>query len=468
MTRAGLKARLVLWHGIVVGLILLVTGLVADRLLVRAVAERVDAALLALAETEAASALDGDDGAVHVHETRPGDDDAPPSRLDKLVQIVSADGTVVGRSAALAGGGLPVGPSLLARLADGQPLFETVRDVAGEPLRMVSLPLEEEGRLRYAIQVATPLGPSLAVMRTARLLVAGAGGAILVAVVATGAVLARRALRPIDEVVARAREIGESSLASRLPHPGTADEIGRLVTTLNDMLARIERGVEAQRRFTADASHELRSPLSRLRTELEVALRRPRKAEAYEVALRSSLEEVERLTRLTSALLALARLDAGERPAPSEPVALGPLAEAEARRVAGEAARREISMVLETAPSIMVGAAPDAVAVVVGNLLDNAVKFSPPGGRVTVRVRAGGGRGELCVADQGPGIAPSDRLRIFDRFYRGDPSRTPGAPGVGLGLAIAQALAEAYGGRLSVSETPGGGATVTLELPLAG
>ncbi len=463
--RAGFRTRLTVWHGIAVAAILAVTALVADRALVRAVGDQVDGALLALAETEAASALDGDDGAVHVHEGRPGDDDTPPSRLDKLVQVVSADGAVVGRSARLSGGGLPVGPGLLARLAEGKPVFETVDDAAGEPLRMASLPLELDGRLRYAVQVATPLGPSLAVLRTARLLFAGAAVAILAAVVATGALLARRALAPIDEVVAQARRIGESSLSARLPHPGTADEIGRLVTTLNEMLARIERGVEAQRRFTADASHELRSPLSRLRTELEVALRRPRPAEAYETALRSSLEEVERLTRLTSALLTLARLDAGEPPADPEPVAVGPVAEAEVRRLAPEAARRGVALVLEPPPPVVVRVGRDALAVVLGNLLDNALKFSPPGGRVAVRVSAEEGHGRVAVADQGPGVPPADRPHVFDRFFRGDPSRTPGAPGVGLGLAIARAFAEAYGGRLAVADTPGGGATFTVDLP---
>ncbi|HEX7125776.1 MAG TPA: histidine kinase dimerization/phospho-acceptor domain-containing protein, partial [Thermodesulfobacteriota bacterium] len=334
MRRAGLRARLAVWHGFVVAAILILTALVADRLLVRAVGDQVDARLLATAQAEAALALDDDDDEAPRLRGAHAAEQAPPMRADALAQIVSSGGRVIDRSASLSGGALPVSRTLFARLAEGRPVFETAAGPAGEPLRMVSLPVASRGRLRYAIQVATPLSSSLAALRTARLLFAGAAAAILVAVVASGALLARRALRPIDDVVAKAREIGESSLASRLPHPGTRDEVGRLVTTLNEMLARIERGVEAQRRFTADASHELRSPLSRLRTEIEVTLRRPRTAEAYAAALRSGLEEVGRLTRLTSALLALARLDAGEAPAPGEPVTLGPAVEAEARRLA--------------------------------------------------------------------------------------------------------------------------------------
>ncbi len=463
MRRAGLATRLTVWHGVLVALVLVATGLVADRALVRAVGQQVDDALLALAETEAA--LGDEDGAMRLHET--DDDDEPPARAGKLVQVVAADGRVIGRSASLGPGGLPAGPARLARLAEGEPLFETVRDAEGEPLRMVSLPLEHKGRLRYAIQVAMPLAPSLAVLRTARLLFAGAGAAVLAAVVGTGALLARRALRPIDEIVATARRIGESSLAGRLPHPGTADEIGRLVSTLNEMLDRIERGVEAQRRFTADASHELRSPLSRLRTEIEVTLRRPRSSEAYEQALRSGLEEVERLSRLTGALLTLARLDAGERPADTGPAPLGPAADAEIRRLAPEAARRGVSLVLEAEGPATVKADADLVALVLGNLLDNAVKFSPPGGRVTVRVGPRDGLARIVVTDQGPGLPAASAARVFDRFSRGDPSRTPGAPGVGLGLAIARAAVEACGGRISVAEAPGGGAAFTVLLPLA-
>ena len=152
-------------------------------------------------------------------------------------------------------------------------------------------------------RLAISLDDARAVLRAARGLFLVISLAVLGAMAATGAWLARRALRPIDHVVSQARRIGESNLTERLPHPGSRDEIGRLVEILNEMLERIERGVEVQRRFTVDASHELRSPLSRLRAELEVTLRRPRQAGEYEEALRSCLEEVERLSWLTEELL---------------------------------------------------------------------------------------------------------------------------------------------------------------------
>src|SRR5881628_3098916 len=163
----------------------------------------------------------------------------------------------------------------------------------------------------------------------------------------TGALLARLALRPIDDMVTQARRIGEANLAERLPHPGPRDEIGRLVETINDMLDRLERSFEAQRRFIDDASHELRSPLSRLRAELEVTLRRPRPAADYEETLRSCLDEVEGLQRLVEELLALARIDARQGPELAEPVAVSDIIEASVVAITAEAERLDVTVAVE-------------------------------------------------------------------------------------------------------------------------
>ena len=163
---------------------------------------------------------------------------------------------------------------------------------------------------------------------------------LLAGVATTSVAFSLRALRPVDEIVAQARRIGEPNLGERLPQPGSQDELGRLVDTLNAMLERVERGVETQRRFTADASHELRSPLSRLRAEIEVTLRRRRDASEYEETLKSCLQEVERLSQLTEDLLTLAHLDAQGKPGPeTAPVPLLPIVEAAVRRL-GDQARR--------------------------------------------------------------------------------------------------------------------------------
>jgi two-component system OmpR family sensor kinase len=243
--------------------------------------------------------------------------------------------------------------------------------------------------------------------------------------------------------------------------------MGHLVDTLNAMLERLERTFDTQRRFTADASHELRSPLSRLRTEIEITLRRPRDVQDYVVTLRSCLDEVERLTMLVEELLMLARLDAGEERGPVEPMALNVLAEDAVRRMRGPARDRQVEIVLDIVTRVAARVAPAPASLVLANLLDNAVKFSPPGGKVTVRVAADGDAAVLSVADEGPGIADADLPFLFDRFYRGASARAGTIAGVGLGLALSQAIVRAYGGRIAATNGPVHGALLTVSLPLA-
>jgi two-component system OmpR family sensor kinase len=467
MKYLGLKGRLAFWHAVAVAVVLAVAATGADWALSRAVHGQVDRALLELAQSEAAAVRADRTGLPRVHEAPPGTSGPSFVRLDKFVQITDAEGWVVSKSATLGDSNLPVSQALLARLQDGEVVVETRNDVGGEPVRILAFPVEAHGR-RYAIQVAASLDDAYAVLREARLLFLGMAVAILASVVLTGALLARKILRPIDRIVSRARLIGEARLAERLPHPGGRDEIGRLVETLNDMLARLEQSFEGQRRFTSDASHELRSPLSRLRAELEVTLRRPREGAEYEEALRSCLDEVERLSRLTEDLLTLARLDAGVVPEmPRQPVPLSPILEEAVRQVAPVAHSRGVAVVLEQASGVAVRVGAAAVSLVVINVLDNAVKFSPIGGQVVVGVLTDPDMAVVAVTDSGPGIPDEEISRVFERFYRGSASRTAGVPGVGLGLAISRAVLEGWGGDITVTSGQQVGTTVTVRLPRA-
>src|SRR5438067_1655833 len=194
----------------------------------------------------------------HVHEMAPGTAAPSFARLDKFVQVVRMDGQVIARSMTLGSARLPTKPGLLTRLQEGETVFETVDDFGEEPVRMVSLPVEVGGT-RYAVQVAMSLDDAYAVLRSARLLFTGMAASILVGVGLIGVVLTRRALRPIDRIVSRAREIGEGSLSERLPRPAQQDEIGRLVDTLNEMLGRIQESFEIQRRRSEEHTSELQS-----------------------------------------------------------------------------------------------------------------------------------------------------------------------------------------------------------------
>lgn len=466
MTQLNLKGRVLLRHLFATGVILLVASWGADWGFSRIVLGQVDEALIALAEAEASAASADPAAPVHIHEKAPGT--APPSmpRLDKFLQIVDLEGRVVARSANLGTANLPIRPATLARLQADERVFESLHDFAGEPVRLLSAPIRV-GTVRYGVQVGGSLDDANAVLREARLLLLAMAVAILVAVVLTGDMLARTVLGPIDRIVRRAQTIGQSGLSTRLPHPGSTDEMGRLVETLNDMLGRIEQGFEAQRRFTADASHELRSPLSRLRAELEVTLRRPREVGEYEQALGSCLGEVERLSRLTEELLMLARLDAGQREEARIRTPLGPIINDAVERLTPAAVGRGIRLVVETVPDAEVTVVPAAAGLVVTNVLDNAVKFSPPGGEVRIAVSSEGLAAVVAVSDSGPGVPVDEIPRLFERFYRGAASRASDAPGIGLGLSICQALLEQQGGGISMTSRVGHGSTVRISLPLA-
>jgi two-component system, OmpR family, sensor kinase len=463
----NLKARAVLLQMAAVGLILAVASLGANWVFSRMVLGQFDHSLLELFKTEASAVLAEPGGPPHVHEMAPGA--GPPSfpRLDKFIQIVDLEGQVVARSANLGSVRLPTPPGLLEQLRAGEQVLQTLHDFGDEPVRMLSAPINVGGTL-YAIQIAGSLDDASTALHSARLLFLISSAAILGAVGVAGALLAWAILRPIDRIVGRARVIGASALAERLPHPGGRDEMARLVETLNEMLGRIEQVFEAQRRFTADASHELRSPLSRLRAELEVTLRRPRNRAEYEEALQSCLSEVERLSRLTEELLTLARLDAGEAeeiPTQSTPLAL--ILEDVVTRMATDALRRNVKIVLEAPADLAINVAPSTAALIVANVLDNAVKFSPPGGEVRVRAAVENSAAMVSVSDSGPGVTEEEIPRLFERFYRGSAARRTEVPGTGLGLAICRILAESQGGAVSVSSGAGGGAVVRVRLPLA-
>ena len=304
-----------------------------------------------------------------------------------------------------------------------------------------------------------------AVLTGGRWLFLGISVLMLTAIGFTGAVLARRALRPIDEIVTQARRITEANLSERVPDPGTRDEISRLAETLNEMLGRLEFGFEVQRRFTADASHELRSPISRLRAELEVTLRRPRTPGEYEETLRSCLDEVQRVQGLIEELLELARLDTRQEPEPPKPIAVREIVEGAMEAVRSTAAKRGVAVGVERTADVVVNAPAGAAKVALANILDNAVKFSPTGGKVTVVVTAARDEAVIAVSDTGPGVSSDDVPRVFERFYRGKASRLTDVPGFGLGLAISRALIERHGGRISVDGSRNEGATFSVHLP---
>lgn len=468
-SRLNFRRRLALVQTAVIVSVLSVAAIAGYLSLSDAVNEQLDGALLALAETEAAMLRAAPDQPARVHDAEQGA--APPSlaRLDRWVQIVDAQGRVLARSGNLGAASLPAPPALMARMAAGDTMFQTLDQFAEEPVRIVSLPVQTRP-LRYTVQVAGSLDDVRHVVASASRMFLGMALVLLVALTVASASITRWVFRSIDDIVRQAQRIGDSSLDQRLPHPGTRDEIGRLVDTLNDMLDRIDQSFQMQRRFTSDASHELRSPLSRLRAEIEITLRRPRDTAEYVDTLRSCMEEVERLTLLVEELLALARFDAGQDRDAAAATSLDQVAAAAIERARAMAQQRGVSL------SLRAGAAPvyaaigeGAATLIVVNLLENAVKFTPAGGAVSVDISIEKDKDGDCaclrIADSGPGIGVDDLPHLFERFYRGASARSGAVAGVGLGLALTQTIVQGHGGRIEAANLAAGGAAFTVHLP---
>lgn len=276
-----------------------------------------------------------------------------------------------------------------------------------------------------------------------------------------GFVLARRALRPVETMTERARLIGGEGLHERLPIENPDDELGRLAVVFNEAFGRIEASFDRLRRFTSDAAHELRTPLAALRAVGEVGL--VKEGDASRDVIASMLEEADRLTRLIEGLLELSRGDARGVPAVTEPVDLAVLTRSVCDQLEVLAVERQQTLVVEARGVAMVQGDPTSLRRAVTNLVDNAIRHGPPSASVQVRIDADSSGVLLAVSDEGPGIAPEHLPRIFDRFYRADPSRKGASTGLGLSLA-AQAV-EAHGGRIEHETRSGGGTTFRVRMP---
>ena len=281
-----------------------------------------------------------------------------------------------------------------------------------------------------------------------------------------GYTLARRALAPVERMTERARSITAERLSDRLPVAHPDDEMGRLATVFNETLARLEASFEQMRQFTADVSHELRTPLTAIRSVGEVGLREHRGDSEYRSIIGSMLEEVDRLASLVDRLLTLSRAEMGVATISRDDIDLHRLADEVASHLGVLAEEKRQSLTVECAGSPHASGDRLAIRQAAINLVDNAIKFSPAGGRIRIRVAETPRDVVLDVIDSGPGIDGDARTRIFDRFYRAA-TVTGATPGTGLGLSIAKGAVEANAGRLTLESSVAGGSTFRITLPSA-
>jgi len=357
-----------------------------------------------------------------------------------------------------------VDEAALRDAAEGSSGYETL-DASEGSVRVLTQPVRREGEIVGIVQVGESTDDLDETVRQLTLVLALAVPGALALAALGGWWLSSRALAPIDRVTRTAADIsGGGDLSRRLDLDLPDDEAGRLARTFDAMIARLDAAFARQRQFTSDASHELRTPLTAIRGQIDVALERPRDPAEYQRVLAAVNAQVERLTRLSDALLLLARSEGGATRIPRERLDVRELVESVAEQVRPLAEQKGLGLRVDDGGAAAVEGDEDLLLQLLLNLADNAIKYTQSGA-VTLGWRPRGDSVEVFVRDTGPGVAEAERERVFERFYRGDASRSR-QEGAGLGLAIARWIAEAHGGALSVA-SDNGGSTFTLTLPAA-
>ena len=391
-----------------------------------------------------------------------GDEDRP------WLQVWSRDGQLLYQSSEARSLPLPESASLAAQ-ADNR---IAVVQADGAPVRMLSnsgtIRSKDPDAMPVVIQIARSEAPMRQQLRDlAVILVLGLPLGVAAAGFG-GYTIAKRALAPVERMTDRARTITAERLSDRLPVHNPDNEMGRLATVFNESLGRLEASFEQMRRFTGDVSHELRTPLTAIRSVGEVGLREHRDEPAYRAIIGSMLEEVDRLSGLVDRLLTLSRAESGQAKLSVEVVDLRDLAEEVVGHlgVLAEEKRQTITVDVAGAPRGLGDRLVLRQSLI--NLVDNAIKYTPVGGAIHLRVSDTPSGPAIDVRDSGPGIAPEVRTRIFDRYDRGGHSRSDGIGGSGLGLAIAKWAVEVNGGLLSLESTTGTGSTFRMTLARPG
>jgi heavy metal sensor kinase len=379
-----------------------------------------------------------------------------------LFQVCDAEGQWLYRSVPLENLNVPI----LYPRALRTPLLEN-RNLNGHVLRFYSQAINVNGKL-YTVQVASLMNEGLEALDRFRLLLILASPVLLLAATAGGYFLSTRALAPVDAISQAAQRINIENLTARLKVAPTGDQLQRLTETLNATFARLEAAVRRMKQFTADASHELRAPISLIRTTAEVAVQRDREASEYREALKDILHEAERTSQVVDSLMLFARADAGQE--------VLELQEIDAREIVrdaleqGEKLARNKGLGFESdAPAnpVQIRADADALRRVFLILIDNAVKYTQPGGKVRLQMAANDGYAIASVSDTGIGISENDLPHVFDRFWRADKVRSRMGGGAGLGLSIARWIVDQHHGALTAESELGKGSTFRVSVPLA-
>lgn len=461
-----IRAKLVIWYTLALAVIFIAFSSIIYFFLHRALYDSVDKKLATIAEITADSTTRSHEDMEKWNEYLEDFFGFKPTT--KYIRIFDKSGNIDYGAEGDRKIKIPITAETIRNAQKGEITFETIEGLDEHPIRVINYPVIRDNRLVNFVQVGTSLEYVMDTMMRLTIIILFTVPTILIFSSIGGYFLAKAALKPVDEITTLARSLGAKDLSQRIKVRNPRDEIGRLAETFNDMLERLKTSFTQAKQFSADASHELRTPLTILKGESEWALRSARNAKEYKATLASNLEEIDHMSKIIDDLLILSRADTGEVPFELESMELSPILKDvyDMGTILADKKRQELHLDIDGIDSFAVMGNELKLKQLFLNLIDNSLKYTKEGGRVDITARVNSDNMEIKVSDNGIGISKDDQKKIFDRFYRADKNRSRREGGTGLGLAISRFIAEAHGGTITVSSTPGIGSTFNVAIPL--
>jgi heavy metal sensor kinase len=466
LTNLPIRWRLSLLYGGILLLILTVSAGVVYVYFKDSLQRSIDAKIRSIAEVISSSATDAHDPSVFGNFERYLENVLGRKPKGKFIQIMDKSGRIGAKMSDIETQALPASFSTLERAIQGEIVYETI-ETARPRIRMVTLPIHDQKKVSSIVQVGTSLEDFDETMnRLLIILLIGIPSSTSVAI-AVGYYMAKKALKPVDQIRRAAVKISSSNLDEQIDVGGRKDELGRLAHTFNDMIARLKDSFQRCNQFSIDVSHELKTPLTILKGQTEVALRKPRENPEYQKLLASNLEEINQMAKIIDDLLLLAKADTGEMQLNVEDVDLKDLILDVYSDMTMLAEKKSIELSVGDLQETRLPGDELKLRRMLWNVVENGIKYTQPGGKVAISSDLENGCLKIDVKDTGIGISDKDVKYVFDRFYRADGSRNRES-GSGLGLSISKWIAEAHKGTIDVKSHASAGTTFSIKLPLSG
>jgi heavy metal sensor kinase len=459
-----IKWRLTLWYGGVLSLILIIFASGIFIYFKNSLQDSIDAKIRSIGEVLSSSMTEAHGASVFGNFERYLENVLGRKPKGKFIQIMDTSGRIGAKMSDIEGEALPTSFNALERAMRGEIVYETIERTKPR-LRMVTIPIMDNKKVTSVVQVGTSLEDFDETIRKLLLIIIISIPTSIIVTIVVGYFMAKKALKPVDQIRRAAVKISSSNLDEKIDIGGRRDELGRLAETFNAMIGRLKDAFQRINQFSIDVSHELKTPLTILKGETEVALRKEREKDDYQKLLLSNLEEIDRMSCIIDDLLLLSKADTKEIKLNIEEVALRDLIMDVCMNMKVVADKKDVELQISELEDVRLKGDELKLRRMLLNIVENGIKYSHIGGKVSVSSYVNDGYAKIDVKDDGIGISEEDIKYVFDRFYRADRSRKRES-GSGLGLSISRWIAEAHKGSLEVKSQPAQGSMFTIKLPI--